>query len=269
MPLGLIWDSHNYSCAYDSLFTILRHMWQSNSTYWTPILSDINSMTSSMVLGFQMQTSGLASFEMVRNDIRAALHRLDSQKFPYGPALISMEDLASRFLQTDQPISTKRRLCLNCNWTDINITQETYSLLIGINATNTTSLKDWFSSPNERTRYACNACSVRNVVLHLELNTIPPFIYVDLQGRTEIEISPKINIPNISGVETELFLEGIIYYGENHFTCRMFSDTSVWFHDGILTGSNAYRESPTELRSMLHRGTTTAIGVIYVQRQTV
>ena len=27
VPLGLIWDHNNYSCAYDSLFTILYNIW--------------------------------------------------------------------------------------------------------------------------------------------------------------------------------------------------------------------------------------------------
>ena len=26
-PQGLIWDGENYSCAYDALFSILRHLW--------------------------------------------------------------------------------------------------------------------------------------------------------------------------------------------------------------------------------------------------
>jgi len=31
----MIWDSQNYSCSYDSLFTILCDIWVYNPTMWT------------------------------------------------------------------------------------------------------------------------------------------------------------------------------------------------------------------------------------------
>jgi hypothetical protein len=34
-PQGHIWDGENYSCAYDALFSILRHLWSRDDIKWT------------------------------------------------------------------------------------------------------------------------------------------------------------------------------------------------------------------------------------------
>ncbi|KAJ7187209.1 hypothetical protein C8R46DRAFT_880338 [Mycena filopes] len=65
-----------------------------------------------------------------------------------------------------------------------------------------------------------------------------------------------------------LRLRGIIYGGQGHFTCRFIqSDGTIWFHDGITTGSSCLRESKVQDigdRLQLHRcGEKTAAAVIY------
>ncbi|KAJ6603933.1 hypothetical protein B0H10DRAFT_1821851 [Mycena sp. CBHHK59/15] len=44
-PLGLMWDSRNQSCAYDSLFTCVYRVWAVHGPMWTAILSTINGYT--------------------------------------------------------------------------------------------------------------------------------------------------------------------------------------------------------------------------------
>ena len=40
-----------------------------------------------------------------------------------------------------------------------------------------------------------------------------------------------------------LYLKGIIYYGENHFTSRIISkDGKIWFNDGITTRGKSIEE---------------------------
>ncbi|KAJ6541087.1 hypothetical protein DFH09DRAFT_929371 [Mycena vulgaris] len=43
-PTGLIWDSTNYSCAYDSLFTTLANIWRDNPADWTQRLVRSNAL---------------------------------------------------------------------------------------------------------------------------------------------------------------------------------------------------------------------------------
>ncbi|KAJ7720725.1 hypothetical protein B0H16DRAFT_1260366, partial [Mycena metata] len=35
IPIGLVWDSLNYSCGYDAIITILRNIWIENRLLWT------------------------------------------------------------------------------------------------------------------------------------------------------------------------------------------------------------------------------------------
>jgi hypothetical protein len=41
-PSGLIWDSYNYSCAYDSIFTVLYEIWSNDTKVWTRRFKKIN-----------------------------------------------------------------------------------------------------------------------------------------------------------------------------------------------------------------------------------
>ncbi|KAA1479922.1 hypothetical protein DENSPDRAFT_746065, partial [Dentipellis sp. KUC8613] len=41
-PTGLIWQQENYSCAYDSLFTILYHIYNTEKQYWDNHLANLN-----------------------------------------------------------------------------------------------------------------------------------------------------------------------------------------------------------------------------------
>ncbi|TFK31820.1 hypothetical protein BDQ12DRAFT_618180, partial [Crucibulum laeve] len=38
-PKGFIWDHEDYSCAYDSILTILLNIWTRNTPRWTEVLS--------------------------------------------------------------------------------------------------------------------------------------------------------------------------------------------------------------------------------------
>ena len=51
--LGFIWDSDNWSCAYDSVLTILFNMWFSDPIVWTRKFSESNRFLK--VLGQKFQ----------------------------------------------------------------------------------------------------------------------------------------------------------------------------------------------------------------------
>ena len=51
----------------------------------------------------------------------------------------------------------------------------------------------------------------------------------------------KIKVNNNS--TTLLYLKGIVYYGEYHFTSRIITkDGKIWFNDGIETGGKSIEE---------------------------
>jgi hypothetical protein len=49
----------------------------------------------------------------------------------------------------------------------------------------------------------------------------------------------KLHLDNRTHTYT---LQGIVYFGSGHFTSRIFIDKQVWFHDGITTKQECFRE---------------------------
>ena len=45
-PAGLVWDSDNYSCAYDALFTVLYELWSTDTNTWQ---EDSKKLTSTIL----------------------------------------------------------------------------------------------------------------------------------------------------------------------------------------------------------------------------
>ncbi|KAJ7929802.1 hypothetical protein B0H13DRAFT_1595936, partial [Mycena leptocephala] len=63
---------------------------------------------------------------------------------------------------------------------------------------------------------------------------------------------------------------GIIYGGQNHFTSRFIAkDGSMWFHDGITTGSNCIHEVNIQSlpdKLVLHQcGEKKVVSVVYAR----
>ena len=115
-PKGFIWDSENYSCAYDALFTILYCIWIENPLEWTQRLSSINEILSNLVLGFEQEYRKQITLENIRDNIRHVLHNEYPDLFPYNYIGTDIYDLANIVLKSDIVISTSYRNCLQCNY---------------------------------------------------------------------------------------------------------------------------------------------------------
>jgi hypothetical protein len=66
-PIGLIWDGINYSCAYDSFFTILCEMWIYNPVKWTKLFNSYSKNMERLSAGYKEALRGIISLEVVRN----------------------------------------------------------------------------------------------------------------------------------------------------------------------------------------------------------
>ena len=57
-PVGLIWDGQNYSCAYDSMFTILYSIWIQDPEVWTKRFEETSQMLTYLASEFHNVLSG-------------------------------------------------------------------------------------------------------------------------------------------------------------------------------------------------------------------
>jgi hypothetical protein len=92
-PIGLIWDSDDYSCAYDAVFTILGDIWVYNPTMWTREFGLMSSFANKLGLGFQQVSLKKKDFEDARNSVRNLLRNKDPVAFPYGTSGVDISEL--------------------------------------------------------------------------------------------------------------------------------------------------------------------------------
>ena len=103
IKLGLQWDGKNYSCAYDSLFVILYHIWRVDPVRWTTNFMEINEEHLGVLAsGFNKVIQGTLSLENARDEVRYDLHDLDPVKFPMGKKGASVGQLTFEMLKFEK-----------------------------------------------------------------------------------------------------------------------------------------------------------------------
>ncbi|KAF8176753.1 hypothetical protein K438DRAFT_1607274 [Mycena galopus ATCC 62051] len=89
-PLGLIWDSLNYSCSYNALFTCLMGVLDSDSDRWTKIMMECSALLGVWVMSMKETPE---TPERARNLVREVLNDASPVDFPYGPIPIGLDGL--------------------------------------------------------------------------------------------------------------------------------------------------------------------------------
>ncbi|KAJ7122512.1 hypothetical protein C8R43DRAFT_899833, partial [Mycena crocata] len=89
-PIGLIWDSTNYSCGYDALLTTLGSVWRDNPTVWSQRLTETSAMLGVWTM---LMTNQPNSQEINRDYLRNLLHFQNPHAFPTGARGIRLDNL--------------------------------------------------------------------------------------------------------------------------------------------------------------------------------
>ena len=232
-PLGLQWDSDDYSCSYDALFGILYNVWVSNPEKWCKEFASINEeYLGVLAKGFKKVVKGKATIEEIRDSVRLKLHEICPEDFPMGESYASVGDLAFRILSSDQVISESQLVCSECDYAEYEVDGNLGHILHGKPHGTPTSTLRWIAGLEKSTKKKCPDCSSK-IVEQQYYTTVPKlmvFEYPDMDIKTSHSIKFKD--------KTVLKLRGIVYHGNNHFTSRIISSEGhIWFHDGMSTGS--------------------------------
>ncbi|KAH7905818.1 hypothetical protein BJ138DRAFT_975675, partial [Hygrophoropsis aurantiaca] len=212
--LGLKWDSVNYSCAYDSLFTILFQIWLENPHRWNNHMKHFTHFLTQLVKGFQQVHQNKTSIEMVRDDVKRKLHEYSNIRYPTGPVGASVSDLAHTVIGTDHDLPAWVR-CSGCGGkVPVSGTVgHVYTPVLSLH----TSVSDWLQA-KWKTPAPGLICSTCNLLVHgqWQCDTPPKLLILDVYNQP-INISHTITIKgNKSNVK--LHLKGIVYYKDAHFT---------------------------------------------------
>ncbi|TRM55926.1 hypothetical protein BD626DRAFT_415211 [Schizophyllum amplum] len=243
-PPGYAWDEKDWSCPYDSLFTILRAVWVGDPSRWTPYFRNVSPVAAELASNWAAHLQGSMAWTETRDAARRHLHEQNPAAFPMGPKPASVSDLACTVL-TRAPLATRESKCLSCGKLSHNaIALSQCSSLYTTNLLRGRSCElfntsDWLTEVLKGTARAvkCTDCKSQTApVVHT--HCIPELLCLDRQS-TPLVISPRV-VYNGS----MMTLRGIVYWGSNHFTCRVVDVTGmVYRHDGIVNGDKCVQET--------------------------
>ena len=258
-PIGLNWDNDDWSCGYDALFTILYNIWRHKPKKWNPYFKKLNIFSKMMVLGFgRVKNDGL-TLEDVRDTVRYNLNQKDNIMYPYGHALLDIHDLVTEMFDTQQHIVESNMTCSKCNYcTELKPNLKPCVVLHGSDRPKNTIAKAFMDMLIPRGDKTCLRCHSNMLPAVYFLNT--PDMLVIYAPATTWQISPSLKVN-----KKQLYLRGIVYHGEDHFTCRIIDpDGTIWFHDG-LKGNACVQEGVSKNGWNICRGKK-VVCMIYAQK---
>ena len=261
-PIGLIWDSEDYSCAYDALFTILGDIWVYSPSMWTREFGLMSSFANKLVLAFQQVSLKQKNFEDARNTVRNLLRIKYPVAFPYGTSGVDISDLLV-YMFTGKSIGKLKYNCTECGTASTSATKVTSLFTITRKQYNT--IQEHIDASNNKTK-KCTHCD-NNISRTYKYNSPPHFQMIGFtQNSQDIQISKTITLKSEDG-PVNLLIRGAIYYTGNHFVSRIISPTGeVWYHDGIETKRQCIREGHLidfSENSLKFHGSKRCVGVVY------
>ena len=114
-PLGLIWDSKDYSCAYDSLFTVFFHIWNEGQIKHSAYFENGVQMMRILHSKFSSLLNKSCTFETIRDHIREKLNHEKPMQYCYGSNYTDIDELVRDLMLTGS-YGTSYFQCLNCKF---------------------------------------------------------------------------------------------------------------------------------------------------------
>jgi hypothetical protein len=266
-PKGFIWDGENYSCAYDSLLTILLSIWSQDCVKWKGDFKDMNKIMNVLATGFHHAKLNRGSLESARNKIRHLLHQRMPGLFPYGLVGTAVNELAKQLLRSDNVIASAWQQCIECE-NESNLHNDLQTCVIQCDydhdCTTSVCLQRRFRERHPRRRCAQCDGEIDNI---MRFDVLPKILVLAVSDAS-VRVSKKISFHD-DGSVVVFGLKGIVYFGDFHYTARVCTGGSVWFHDGIVTGRGCTYEKKlsefTDAELSTCNGKTTSL-VIYAQK---
>lgn len=254
-PVGFIWNSIIYSCAFDSLFTILYNIMIADLQRWSNLTISSNQYMSLFTSTFQHTTTNINEGRDQIQSMMAELH----------PTVFHTTDLIGNDIQELceymlTPTCTHIESDLTCSHCKVTISNHVPSHILSWNI----SVVEWerktrragshvgqFISTwmkalmNKKSLVKCVHCGhFLNKMYHF-ISPIP-FLIINLDASIMVQLQRSMQIDSY-----QYNLRGIIYFGQNHFTSRFIAENGdIWYHDGIETGSLCIKEGNMDTISL-------------------
>jgi hypothetical protein len=190
VPVGLIWDSDNYSCAYDTLFTILYDIWLSNPIAWGKVFKNINVHMCKLSDCYKDVSEGKYALENARDQIRYDFNKIDGNTFPYGQIGTDIFELANIMMHSRCAISNMNTHCDKCKH---NVTSNRCcDFVMHINNNEHSTVDKWFTSWQDGIGSLCNKCNLAQKY-NMRYNE-PPKLLIFKLSTHQVNISKTVKV---------------------------------------------------------------------------
>jgi hypothetical protein len=256
---GLIWDSESYSCAYDSLFTVLYNIWTDAPQLWSDRFKTLTESLAMLSEGFDLVQNKTITMESVRDTVRSHLNLVDSTQYPTGAVYTCLATLTDNILtnRENRVSGTTYLRCPACGYVGETLLRisECFHLK------DTGPFQDgryergyisdclgWhLSDEQKKSQFTCTRCSHlttemgTQMVLDISMTRLP-YIMCILLNKHGFMINETLSY--VTDMFDAIFkLRGVVYGDGNHFVARLItSDGHIWYHDGMTTGSGCVAE---------------------------
>ncbi|KAF6746514.1 hypothetical protein DFP72DRAFT_823084 [Ephemerocybe angulata] len=235
-PAGPIWDSSDWSCAFDSLTFIFHWLWVSNRVKWSRTLTSYSPSLASMIAAFEGMPQRDPELEItgVRDEWRAALRETHPSMYPPGRRGTDLMGLIQHVLGFRFASARIRTSCEGCRVTTVETAKggaRTVAAFCSVReALSTQSFVDEAFSPVRR----CSSCDSDVLVKHRKSEVLA----LEVAGADQdLLMNSRIEVGDWGLYR----LAGVIYYGDEHFISRVISrNNKVYVHDGIEGGYSTY-----------------------------
>ena len=272
---GLIWNQDTYSCAYDSLFTIIKCLYDQSNAQQKLQLKQTNIFLHALCEQIDNVNNNSCTFEEGRDLVRQLLHEAQPDEFTIrGSTGTDICELVKSVLQNSLIKSAWTPYCPHCKEYTRSVPESNPLLCLyrtdlptslGRSRLTTTETSTWIQHAMVSTRnHKCVTCR-SNLIYNLNIDNDPTFLVLSWSD-------PGIKVKwehKILFNEQQYRLCGLIYLGHFHFTARIVqNDGSVWYHDGIRTGNKCAYEGHIDsmtTRKLSNAHNKACIMAIYIQ----
>ncbi|KAJ7255767.1 hypothetical protein C8J57DRAFT_1075299 [Mycena rebaudengoi] len=220
--MGLRWNSRDFSCAHDSLFSILCNLWMDDIILRTVQLKSMSDEMGALINGFNQAFGGRYTLEHGRDMVRRMLHTKSPEYFPYRHSNASVDRLVDHIFPSSSN-GDAITCCARCGF-QVRDTVQTFGHHV------TVALP-----PPLR----CELGQVNSPLYRkTTLMSVPAVLCLSITSK-QIQLNPVLCF-NCDGHRVVTKLREIIHISwRRAFTSRMFTtDGDIWFHDGITTRSS-------------------------------
>lgn len=259
IPMGLLWDATNWSCAYDALLGPLWNLYMFKPSLWRNRLKNQSTHLAFLLEQFQSLNSIDPDLEHVRRLLRL---RLPSNVVRFGATPTDLTSVVYELFTHSSPFATLHAECTFCGEqrTPRELHHGSWIATPGIASTMPNQdhipLSDLVQATlSEFCKHRrCHQCFQWDMTTNLTWNTTMPLFILELQPHPNkwrnlvITTRETISLP---GTSDTYKLISIVYLGMEHFTCR-FIDTNdnMWCHDGI--SQNRFMTAEPQGTSLVH-----------------